>query len=149
MDIPCAATTIGFVHDVTVNYDGGGANTIGSFTATTIVAQDLAQGLAEAINNTYLTYGYFASVGVESVTVYYNSAVGVNTNYVIGKVDVGDNITVPATLSDGTNGSEELEWNTAYHVQLAGEILARIGISLKDQQVEAYVERARADSKVV
>ena len=150
MDIPCAATTIGFVHDVTVNYDGGGANTIGSFTATTIVAQDLAQGLAEAINNTYLTYGYFASVGVESVTVYYNSAVGSAADYATLAAGSGDaNITVPAALSDGTNGSVELEWNAAYHVQLTGEILGRIGISLKDQQVEAYVERARADSKVV
>jgi len=141
------------VHSVTVAYDGGAVNTIGTYTSATadgLSKQILAQKMAESINNTYLTYGYFASVGSEAITVYYNSSVGVAADYAtLAAGDGAANFTVPATLSDGANGSTELEWNSAYHVQLAGEILSRIGISLKDQQVEAYVERARADSKVV
>jgi len=112
------------------------------FTATTTVAQDLAQGLAEAINNTYLTYGYFASVGVESVTVYYNSSVGSASDYAALAAGTGAaNITVPATLSDGTGGSVELEWSETYHIQICSLILEKIGVSLKAEQLQAYVER--------
>jgi hypothetical protein len=46
-------------------------------------------------------------------------------------------------------GSTELEWAEIYHPQIVQEILSRIGISLKSEQLQAYVERARADSKIV
>ena len=140
-------------HQITVNYAGAGAVTICDYTALTadgLTKQVLAQKMAESVNNKYLTTGYFASVGVEEFTIYYNSSVGVNTDYVVAEAGSGTaSFTAATPLGNGASGSTELEWNEAYHVQLAGEILSRIGISLKDQQVEAYVERARADSKIV
>ena len=147
-----AAPDDGDVHEITVAYSGGAAVTICSYTAATadgLTAQVLAQKMAESVNNLYLTTGYFASVGSDAFTIYLNSSVGVKADYVIAEVDAGLNFTIASPIDDGTGGSVELEWGETYHVQLAGEILSRIGISLKDQQVEAYVERARADSKIV
>jgi len=141
------------VHQITIKYSTDAAVTICDYTAATadgLTKQVLAQKMAESVNNLYLTTGYFASVGVEAFTIYYNSSVGANTDYVVAEVGDGDgNFTAATPLANGTGGSVELEWGETYHVQLAGEILSRIGISLKDQQVEAYVERARADSKIV
>ncbi len=35
--------------------------------------------------------------------------------------------------------SKELEWNSLYHVEFCNEILQKVGINLKDEQLRAYV----------
>ena len=140
------------VHQITVNYNGEGAVTIANYTAATadgLTKQVLAQKMAESVNDAYLTTGYFASVGTEEFTIYLNSSVGDKTKYVIAEVDAGNNFTIGTPIDDGANGSVELEWASAYHVQIAQEVLARIGVSLGKEQLEAYVERQRQESKVV
>ena len=140
-------------HGFTINYNAEGAVQICNYTATTadgLTKQVLAQKMAESVNDSYLTTGYFASVGVEEFTIYLNSSVGANTDYVVVETGTGAaSFTAGSPLEDGTGGSTELEWNEAYHVQLAQEVLSRIGVSLGKPQLEAYVERQRQEDKVV
>ena len=41
-----------------------------------------------------------------------------------------------ATVTSLTN---ELDWNPLYHVEFCNEILSKVGINLKDEQIKAYV----------
>jgi len=45
--------------------------------------------------------------------------------------------------------STELEFAEIYHPQIVQELLSRIGVSLKAEQVQAYAERAKAENKIV
>ena len=140
-------------HQITVAYDGGAAVTICDYTALTadgLTKQVLAQKMAESVNNSYLTTGYFASVGVEEFTIYLNSSVGVAADYVVAEAGTGmASFTAGSPLIDGTDGSVEIEFNEIYHIQIAQEVLARIGVSLNKQELEAYIERARVADKIV
>ena len=43
-----------------------------------------------------------------------------------------------------TSLTVELEWNELYHITFAGEVLQRVGINLKDEQLMQYANQVKA-----
>jgi len=144
------------VHQITVNYNTEGAVTICDYKAIAadgLTKQVLAQKMAESVNDLYSSTGYFASVGTEEFTIYLSSSTlptdAEKAKYVIAGVDGSDNFTIATPIDIGTGGSTELEFTEIYHPQIVQELLSRIGVSLKAEQVQAYAERAKAENKIV
>jgi len=147
LTVTTSATTIGFTHGITVNYNAEGVVSICNFTATTISAQDLAQGMAESVNELHETTGYFASVGTNEFTIYLNSSVGANTDYVVAETGTGVANFVAATpLEDGTGGSVEFEWDEIEHTDIIRLIIGYTGINIKDSLVIQAIEREKQEN---
>ncbi len=137
-------------HQITVNYAGGGAVTICDYTHATTngtTKQVLAQRMAESVNNLYLTTGYFASVGVEEFTIYLNSSVGLNTDYVVAEAGTGTaSFTAATPLQDGSGGSTELEWDEMYHPDIIRLIVGYTGIDVKDSLIIQAIDREKQEN---
>jgi len=120
-----------------VTYGGVDTELIDYTTEVGATKQSIAEALADQISVSET--GYYAEVGVEKFTIYHNQAAGVGANYTLTEGgSFASNVTLPspANFSDGTGGSVELEW--IYHGRFVKELLERVGISLKDQQIQAY-----------
>jgi hypothetical protein len=59
------------------------------------------------------------------------------TTHLLATGEVGSSgQTSGATVTSLTN---ELDWNPLYHVEFCNEILSKVGVNLKDEQIKAYV----------
>ena len=129
--------------DFTLKVTYGGVDT--ELIDYTITAADTQQSFTEAIADQVSgsETDYYAEVGANELTIYYNHTAGVFGDYALveGGTSAG-NVTTPGTFSAGT-GSINLEWSEIYHFRFIRELLERIGVSLKEQEIQAYAEREK------